>query len=43
MSEVFVSSKREDETRDGRLVRALEGSGVSVQSVARWNPWACTC
>ena len=30
MSEVFVSYKREDETRVGRLVRALEGTGLSV-------------
>src|SRR5262245_52183987 len=30
MNEVFVSYKREDEPRVGRLVRALEHAGVSV-------------
>jgi TIR domain len=30
MSEVFVSYKREDETRVGRLVQALESTGLSV-------------
>ena len=30
MSEIFVSYKREDEKRVGRLVRALEGAGWSV-------------
>jgi hypothetical protein len=30
MSEIFISYKREDETRVGRLVRALEGAGLSV-------------
>lgn len=30
MSDVFVSYKRDDETRVGRLVQALEGSGLSV-------------
>jgi hypothetical protein len=30
MNEVFVSYKREDEARVGRLVQALEGTGLSV-------------
>jgi len=30
MNEVFISYKREDESRVGRLVRALEGAGFSV-------------
>lgn len=30
MSEIFISYKREDEARVGRLVRALEGAGLSV-------------
>ena len=30
MSEIFVSYKREDETRVGSVVRALEGAGLSV-------------
>ncbi len=30
MNEVFVSYKREDEARVGRLVKALEGTGLSV-------------
>ena len=30
MNEVFVSCKREDEARAGRLVQALEGTGLSV-------------
>ena len=30
MSEVFISYKREDEPRVGRLVQALEGTGLSV-------------
>jgi hypothetical protein len=30
MNEVFVSYKREDEVRVGRLVKALEGAGLSV-------------
>src|SRR5262245_8400762 len=30
MSEIFVSYKREDEKQVGRLVRALEGAGLSV-------------
>jgi TIR domain len=30
MSEIFVSYKREDEARVGRLVKALEGTGLSV-------------
>lgn len=30
MNEVFVSYKREDEARVGRLVQALEGAGLSV-------------
>jgi hypothetical protein len=30
MNEIFISYKREDETRVGRLVRALEGTGLSV-------------
>lgn len=30
MNEIFISYKREDEARVGRLVRALEGTGLSV-------------
>ncbi len=30
MTDVFISYKREDEVRAGRLVRALEGAGLSV-------------
>ena len=30
MNEVFISYKREDEPRVGRLVRALEDAGFSV-------------
>ena len=30
MNEIFVSYKREDEPRVGRLVRALEDAGFSV-------------
>lgn len=30
MSDIFLSYKREDEARAARLVRALEGAGLSV-------------
>ena len=42
MSEVFLSYKREDEVRVGRLARALEGAGFSVwwdRSLAGGENW----
>ncbi|TKB89735.1 MAG: hypothetical protein E8D41_14195 [Nitrospira sp.] len=35
MNEVFISYKREDETRVGRLVQVLESAGLSENSGSR--------
>ena len=43
MNEVFVSYKREDEARVGRLVQALEGTGLSIwwdRGLAGWRELA---